>query len=117
MDVTLFFAGVALVAFFWPLLGAHRLLVHEKQRRQDEINQRLANAFADLECRLDANDLGDIGALKTAIDTLSGRQAVLAKISTWPWQIETMRGTLTALSLPLLVWLIQRLLDLFVFVR
>jgi hypothetical protein len=116
-DVTLFFAIVALVAFVWPLLGAHQLLAQEKQHRQDETNQRLANAFAELDRRLDANELGDIGALKTAIDTLTGRQAVLAKISTWPWQIETMRGTLTALSLPLVVWLIQRLLDFFVFVR
>lgn len=116
-DVTFFFALVALVAFFWPLLGAHRLLAQEKQRLQDESNQRLSNAFAELDRRLDVNDLGDIGALKTAIDTLTGRQAVLAKISTWPWQIETMRNTLTTLSLPLLIWLIQRLLDFFVFVR
>lgn len=114
-EKTLFFALVAVVAFLWPLLGIHQLLFNERQRWQTETMLRLATTFADLERRLDGGDLAEIGALKTAIDSLTAKQAVLANISTWPWQLETARSVVTTAALPLLIWLLQRLVDLFVF--
>jgi hypothetical protein len=35
----------------------------------------------------------------------------LEAVSTWPWQPETLRGILVAVLLPLLVWLLQRVLS------
>jgi hypothetical protein len=114
-EKTIFFALVAVVAFLWPLLGVHQLLFNERQRLQTETMCRLATVFAELDRRVDSGDLGEIRALKTAIDTLTAKQAVLAKISTWPWLLETARSVVTTAALPLLIWLTQRLVDLFVF--
>lgn len=114
-DTTIFFALFALIAFLWPLLGAHRVLADEKQRLQGETAQRLADAFGEVERGLETQSLEGVGNIKTAVDTLLAKQSVLAKISTWPWQIDTMRGLLAALSLPVMIWAIQRLLDLFLF--
>jgi hypothetical protein len=116
LETTLFFILVALVTFLWPLRHAHAVLAAEKQRLQDETAQRLATTFVELERRLDADDLEQIGVLKTAIDSLRVKQEVIAKISTWPWQIDTVRGVATAAALPLVIWLIQRLLERFLFV-
>jgi hypothetical protein len=114
-ESTIFFSLVALLTFLWPLRSAHTVLAAEKQRLQDETAHRLANTFVELDHRVDADDLGDISTLKTAIDSLRAKQEVVAKISTWPWQIDTLRGVAIATALPLAIWLIQRLLDLFVF--
>ena len=114
-ETTLFFSFVALLTFLWPLRSAHTSLTAEKQRLQDDTAQRLANTFAELDHRVDANALGDIGTLKTAIDSLQMKQTAIAKISTWPWQIDTFRAVVTAIALPLVIWVIQRVLELFVF--
>lgn len=55
-------------------------------------------------------------AFKAAIDSLRTKQEVVAKISTWPWQIDTVRRVATAAALPLVPWVLQRLLERFLFV-
>jgi hypothetical protein len=65
---------------------------------------------------MDADDLEQMSALKTAIDSLRTKQEVVAKISPWPWQLDTLRGVVTAAALPLVIWLIQRVLDRLLFV-
>jgi hypothetical protein len=114
-ETTLFFSLVALLTFLWPLRSAHAALAAAKQRHQDETGQRLANTFLELDRRVDAGEIGDLDQLKTAIDTLRTQQEVVAKISTWPWQLDTLRGVITAAALPLALWVIQRVLERFVF--
>jgi hypothetical protein len=114
-ETTLFFSLVALVTFLWPLHSAYAALTAEKQRFLDETGQRLAKIFVEVERRVDADDLENMTALKTAIDSLRTKQEVVAKISPWPWQIDTARGVVTAAALPLVIWLIQRLLERFLF--
>ncbi len=36
---------------------------------------------------------------------------MLEKMPTWPWQASTLRGLMTAVLLPLFLWLSQRLLE------
>jgi hypothetical protein len=115
LETTLFFTLVALVTFLWPLRSAHIVLAAEKQRLQDETTHRLATTFVELERRLDAGNLENMDALKTAIDSSRTKQEVIAKLSTWPWQIDTARGVVAAAALPLVIWVIQRLLDRFLF--
>lgn len=105
--------GILLAAttFVAPLWGAHRLLVQEKSRQQDALGERIEKAIAALQVRVDSNDLDGISDLKTALDGLITGQKELNSISTWPWQPETLRGVVTALLSPIVIWLITRLLE------
>lgn len=115
LETTLFFTLIALVTFLWPLRSVHAILAAEQQRLQDETTHRLATTFVELERRLDAGDLEAVSTLKTAIDSLRTKQEVIANRPTWPWQRDTARGVGAAAALPLVIWVIQWLLERFVF--
>lgn len=110
--VTLPVAGLGLVAFIWPLMGIHRLLVAEKTRAQSEAALRLEAMLVELHRRVDNMDLAEMGALNDAIASLETERNALKKVPTWPWQPETVRLLVTALALPLGLWLIQYVLQL-----
>jgi hypothetical protein len=110
--ITLPVAALGLVAFIWPLMGIHRLLLAEKTRVQSEVALRLEAMLAELHRRVDNMDLTEMGALNDAISSLETERNALKKVPTWPWQPETVRLLVTALALPLGLWLIQYILQL-----
>lgn len=112
--VLLLITILALVAFAWPLLGARRLMAKEKGRMLDEVSSRLRTAFVDLHQRMDNGELDEVDDLVKVISILEIEQDTLNGISTWPWQPERLRFLVTALLLPLLLWIIQYVLQLLV---
>jgi hypothetical protein len=46
-----------------------------------------------------------------AVGALVKEQDALDKISTWPWEPEAVRGVGTALLLPIVLWLVTRVLE------
>lgn len=60
--------------------------------------------------RVDAADLQDADAMNKTISSLITTRELIAKIPTWPWQPETSALFFSALSLPVIVFLIQMLL-------
>ncbi|MCP4541049.1 MAG: hypothetical protein GY832_28265 [Chloroflexi bacterium] len=102
---------LAIVAFVWPQLGIHRLQDAEHARLLDEINRRYETITTELHRRVDAGELQNIGDLNTAMSSLEMERQTLARISTWPWQPETVRWLVTALVLPLGLWLVQYFLQ------
>jgi hypothetical protein len=109
--ITLPVAVLGLTAFIWPLMGVHRLLLAEKTRAQSEAALRLEVMIAELHRRVDNMDLAEMGALNDAITGLETERNALKKVPTWPWQPETVRLLITALALPLGLWLIQYVLQ------
>lgn len=109
--ITLPVAALGLTAFIWPLMGIHRLLIAEKTRAQSEAALRLEAMITELHRRVDNMDLTEMGALNDAISSLETERNALKKIPTWPWQPETVRLLITALALPLGLWLIQYMLQ------
>ena len=104
----------ALLAFVVPLWGAHRLLQRAKNARQSEVAQRIEAASDALHAKTDAAAYSDeIGHIKTALDGLLIERGVVAKASTWPWEPDAVRGVLTAVLLPILIWLVTRVLERF----
>jgi hypothetical protein len=103
--------GLALAAFVWPLLGVHRLLAKEKGQMLDEVSQRLEAAVIELHRRMDSGDLAGIDDLNKAVATLEIEQNALDRIPTWPWQPETVRLLISALALPLGLWIAQYVLQ------
>jgi hypothetical protein len=106
-----FFMLVALVALVWPLLGAHRLLQESKIRRKSEVARRLEAVTDELHRRADARDYTEMVNMDHAIDGLTKEQSALDKVSTWPWAPETVRAVVTALLLPVALWIVTRVLE------
>jgi hypothetical protein len=108
----LLITALAVAAFLWPLLGIHRLLREEKGRLMDECAERLEAAIAELHRLMDSGDLEGIDRLNLAMASLVMERDALDAIPTWPWQPETPRLLITALALPLGLWIIQYVLQL-----
>ena len=103
--------ALALASFVWPLLGLHRLLVEEKERLLGEAALRFEAAIAELHQRMDSGKLEGMTDMNMAIASLELEQSALNRIPTWPWQPETVRWLVTALVLPLGLWIIQFVLQ------
>lgn len=111
--VALIVAG-ALLAFVVPLWGAHRLLVKAKNARQSEISRRIEAASDALHAKTDAGEFtDDVDHITNALDGLITERGVVAKASTWPWEPDALRGVLTAVLLPILIWIVTRVLERF----
>jgi hypothetical protein len=105
---------LAVAVFVWPLLGIHRLLVKEKERLQQECSDRLKASIADLHRRVDDGELEGMTDLNMALASLEIEHGAVGRIPTWPWEPETVRLLITALALPLGLWILQYALQLLV---
>ncbi len=103
---------LALGAFAWPLLGSRRLMAKQKAEKLDEVSLRYEATFAELHQRIDNRELEEVEELMKVISVLEIERDTLRRISTWPWQPETLHFLMTALLLPLLLWIIQYVLQL-----
>ena len=102
---------VGLAIFVWPLLGVHKLMEAEKKHLLDENGRKMHDAIDATHRCLDAQDLSGMEKLKYALDNLVTEQTVLNKISTWPWQVGTVGVLATALFLPVILWIVERVLE------
>jgi hypothetical protein len=105
-----FFAAIAGVTFALPLLGAHRRLVAEKDRRLGDTSSRFEATTAQLHSQLDRGRLLHMDHLNKALASLESEQNALRRIPTWPWQPGAVRGLVAALLLPVAIWALQILL-------
>ncbi len=105
------FTGVGLLlvaaAFLLPLLGMHQRLQNEKARLATEVNQAVETIYHSLLGRARTTSLKDVDALDKALSGLLRMRDVILRLSTWPWQPETLRGLMAAVGLPIVIWLIQ----------
>jgi hypothetical protein len=103
---------LALAVFAWPLLGTRRLLTREKAQWLDQVSLRVETVFAEIHERVDARETKEAEELAKLIAVLEKERDALKGISTWPWQPETLRFLVTALLVPLLIWIIQFVVQL-----
>lgn len=105
---------VAAAAFVLPLRGMHQRLVVEKERLQFQADQRFKATLADLHRSVDERDLSMADGLNKTLESLQLERDALARIPTWPWQAATFRAFVSVLLVPIVIWLIIRLLERFV---
>jgi hypothetical protein len=106
---SLLLTGVA--AFVWPLLGIHHQLAAIKDLKMAEVSGRLASVLRKLHRDVEADDFDKMGGIQNALSSLRLEREQLAEISTWPWETGTLRGFVTAILIPILLWLLTRLLE------
>jgi len=97
----------ALGAFILPLWNVHQRLVAEKRRLLAGVNRRLEVAIHRLHDALDGDDLARVKEIDTALGGLGSERKVLSSIPTWPWSTATLSGFVSALVLPVALFLIQ----------
>lgn len=102
---------LALAAFIYPLLGIHSRLVAQKEVVSEDINRRLEKAQLKFLKLIDTESYSGATDLKSSISALLELRHEVAHMSTWPWDPSTMRSFITALFLPIILWIIQSFLD------
>lgn len=103
-------ALIPLAAFLVPQAILSRRLAREKTRLSVDVSGQLRASFQELKSNLEAKTLDNVERLKAAIEALIAEKKFVEGIPTWPWQLGTFRVALTAVLLPILVWIIQQLL-------
>ena len=109
-----FLAGgitVATAAFVVPLLGMHRRISAEKKDLQWQAGQRLEATIVEVHRAADARDLSQADAMNKLLGSLIAEREMLAKLPTWPWQPGTLGVFVTAILLPIALFLVTRLLE------
>jgi hypothetical protein len=102
---------VAIAAFVLPLLGLHQRLVQEKSRLESEVNRSVETIHHELQERVASRNFAGTDDLNTTLSSLLSLRQVIAKLPTWPWQAETLRAFVSALLVPILIWVITRILE------
>ena len=100
-------ASLSLSAFVLPLWVVHQRLTAEKRRLLNAHDQRLESLLAQLHQRLDQQELEGVGQLHTAMSALQAEREVLNRIPTWPWRAGLLTGFLSALVLPIFLFILQ----------
>jgi hypothetical protein len=101
---------IAVAAFILPLYGMHGRLVAEKERLQNATEVRLQALFEEINRDVDVRDMARLEALNKATSAVVQQREILAKLPTWPWSAGTLRGFVTAIFLPLAIFVVQRIL-------
>ncbi|HEU4741640.1 MAG TPA: hypothetical protein VFS50_08620 [Meiothermus sp.] len=104
---------VVLAAFIWPAWGIHVVLLKEKRRLQDEAHAKIERLVTQLYVEIDMGSYQQMDGVFKGLVALQTETALLERSSTWPWPVETPRLLATAILVPILLWITQRLLEHF----
>jgi hypothetical protein len=102
-----FWIGLGLLAFIWPLWGAHRLLEDAKDVAIEGNARGYKVAVEELHCTVLEKRLPEIGIWQKALAGLDLERRQLDRLPTWPWSPGAFRNVLVALVLPVVVWIVQ----------
>lgn len=106
-------AGVVAAAavFVLPLRGAQRRIVAEKSRLEMEVGQRLEATIDAVHQAVDHGEFANADALNKTLATLMTERELVHRLPTWPWQPGTIGAVVSAIVLPIGLWLATRLLE------
>lgn len=98
---------LALAAFALPLWFVHRRLVSEKLRLLAEIHRRVESTSDRLHRALEMSEMVEAVQFSNALNGLNIERNVLISLPTWPWRPGTLTGFLSAIVLPIILFIIQ----------
>ncbi len=100
----------AVASFFLPLRGMHNRLVEEKRRLQAEVGRRISTTLASIQAAVDAVDATAMEAGNKSLSVLVASRDVVNRVPTWPWSAGALTGFASAIALPIVLFLVQRVL-------
>ena len=105
-----FIIGPSLIYFFAPLASINQRMRKEKENLLFNIGEAQKKINAKLLVSVSSKKYTDLAELRNAVTALKEQREVLQKLTTRPWQSDTLRNLLAPLTLPIFVYLIQRYL-------
>ena len=102
---------VALAAFVLPLQGMHRRISHEKRELEWQAGRRIVAATAEIHRAIDDHDHSGADGLNKLLGSLIAEREMLARLPTWPWQPGAVGALVTAIVLPIVIFVVTRLLQ------
>jgi len=101
--------GIA--AFVAPRWGVHDRLVRIKDGLLLEVERQVSGVAAELYGRIDAGDFESASALNDTLTGLNTLRDRVTNLPTWPWPPQLFRGFVSALLLPIVVFVASRRLE------
>jgi hypothetical protein len=102
---------VSISAFFLPLRGIHGRIAGDKARLRGEVGRRMSGTLEAIHRAVDAGDAQAVTAGHQALSALTAERDLIAKVPTWPWSGGALVRFLSAVLLPIGLWLITRFLE------
>lgn len=96
------------VAFVAPLWGIHDRLVREKDRLLLDAERRVTRLATEVYARIDADDFAATAPLNATVSGLMTLRERVSRLPTWPWPPQLLGGFVSALLLPVVVYLLTR---------
>jgi hypothetical protein len=100
-----------LFAFVFPIGALSRQLLLQKKQEITRVSLQLKGAYEKVSVDFESNKLEEMEMTKATISNLNSHRQYLNNLSAWPWKQGTFRLTLTAVLLPIIVWIVQQILD------
>lgn len=101
---------VAIASFVAPLLGLHGRIVAVKAVELARATSTLHAAIDHVHDSLAAPGDHDLTQARNGMDAANIAVGAVRAIPTWPWRQETFRAFVSALALPIVVWIVQAVL-------
>jgi hypothetical protein len=98
--------GVA--CFILPLWGIHGRLTAEKSALVRGVSLRAQALQEELYRRVDASSLAGVKDVTDALGGIHATREQIGRLPTWPWPPQVLRGFISAILLPVMVFLITR---------
>lgn len=96
--------------FILPLWGIHGRLVREKEALLAGVEDRVGKLGQELFRRIDAGEFDGTKVIDEAIAAAGAVRERIERLPTWPWPPQLFRGFLSALLVPVVVYLISRII-------
>jgi hypothetical protein len=107
LGISLLFTALAVIVFVWPLWGMHSLMVAEKEGELNEIELQFEELFGKFNGYIVDDDYSAAEKLNGLIMSLEIQYNKVNAVPTWPWRPETARLVLTAVALPIMLMVVQ----------
>ncbi len=103
--------GIGLLMVILPLYGIHNKINREKRAVLSELGQQVETLRTDLQADIREHKFENIQGFERSLAALFNLRAQVQAIPAWPWQPGALRNFFSAIGLPLLIWLAQRVLS------
>lgn len=102
---------VAAASFVVPMWGIHGRLVREKEALLRDAERRASALAVELYARIDAGKFDETAAINSSLTGVGALRDRIARLPTWPWQPQVLRGFVSALLLPLVIFILTRVIS------
>jgi hypothetical protein len=101
----------AVLAFTVPMWGIHDRLAREKETLLRDVERRTNRLAAELYARIDEGRFDSTSVINSSLSGLTAMRERIEHLPTWPWRPNLFRGFVSALLLPLIVFVLTRMIS------